>query len=320
METPVSTTVLCLSGPTATGKTALAIQLALRFPIGLVSVDSAMVYRGLDVGSGKPPESLRARVPHALVDIRDPWEVFSAGMFREEAIQSISAIAATGRLPLLVGGTMLYFRSLVRGLAGLPPADPELRAQIEAEAAQSGWPALHAELAQRDPAAAARIQPGDRQRIQRALEVLRLTGRPLSSLQIRPGAPGLHFVQVALVPADRHLLHRDIERRFGQMMAAGFLDEVAGLLAHPRVCPGSPALRAVGYRQLADHILGRCTLGDAEASAIVATRRLAKRQLTWLRGEQPDRVLDSQQPDTLDRLTAIVARTLGADANLGASR
>jgi tRNA dimethylallyltransferase len=282
--------VICLMGPTATGKTALALTLARRFPVTIVSVDSAMVYRGLDIGTGKPDLPTRAAVPHALIDIRDPREPYSAGDFARDAPAAIAAARDAGRVPLLVGGTHLYFRSLAAGLAPLPPADPGVRAAIDAEAAARGWPALHAELAARDPVAAARIGANDRQRIQRALEVLRLTGRPLATHwadgpRAEPGA----FRRFALLPPDRGALHARIAARFDAMLAAGLVGEVAALRDLPGIHADLPALRAVGYRQLWAHVQGARPLAAAREQAIAATRQLARRQLTWLRSE-PDLV------------------------------
>lgn len=312
--------VLCLCGPTAAGKTDRALALAARFPLDLVSVDSAMVYRGLDIGSGKPPAELRARVPHALVDVCDPREPFSAGLFVAAATAAIAASHAAGRVPLLVGGTHLYFRALVRGLADLPDADPALRAEIELEASQRGWPALHAELARVDPVTAARVTPHDRQRIQRALEVFRLTGHPLSVQQQRvPPPPGLSFLQLALEPGDRGRLHAAIEGRFLAMMRAGFLAEVAALRELPGMSLACPSMRSVGYRQLWQYLDGGLGLEEACRQAIVATRRLAKRQLTWLRGEAMDRRLDSQAPDLDRQLADLVERALRRGAKSGGS-
>jgi tRNA dimethylallyltransferase len=313
--------VLCLCGPTATGKTDRALALAGRFPLDLVSVDSAMVYRGLDIGSGKPSSTLRTRVPHALVDVCDPREPFSAGMFVTAATAAIAASHAAGRVPLLVGGTHLYFRALVQGLADLPDADPVLRAGIEAEASRRGWPALHAELARVDPVTATRITRHDRQRIQRALEVFRLTGQPLSAQQQRvPPAPGLSFLQLALEPADRGRLHAAIEARFNAMMRAGFLAEVAALRELPGMSLACPSMRSVGYRQLWQHLDGDFGLEEACRQAVVATRRLAKRQLTWLRGEAAHLRLDSQAPDLDHQLAALVERALQRGAKSGVSR
>jgi len=275
-------------GPTASGKTGFAIELARRLPAEIVSVDSALVYRGMDIGTAKPSPALRAELPHHLIDLLDPAEAYSAGRFRRDALQAMAQIRARGRVPLLVGGTMMYFRALLRGLADLPEADPALRAALDREAAARGWPALHAELARVDPVSAARIQPGDSQRIQRALEVWRLAGRPLSELQAAEGdAPrGWTFLKFALAPPTRVALHAAIEQRFREMMAAGFADEVRQLHARGDLQPGLPAIRAVGYRQLWAWLEGECSLAEAVEKAITATRRLAKRQATWLRSER----------------------------------
>ncbi|HKK04207.1 MAG TPA: tRNA (adenosine(37)-N6)-dimethylallyltransferase MiaA, partial [Gammaproteobacteria bacterium] len=237
-------------GPTASGKTGFAIELARRLPAEIVSVDSALVYRGMDIGTAKPSPALRAELPHHLIDLLDPAEAYSAGRFRRDALQAMAQIRARGRVPLLVGGTMMYFRALLRGLADLPDADPALRAALDREGAARGWPALHAELARVDPVSAARIQPGDSQRIQRALEVWRLAGRPLSELQAAGEDPprGWTFLKLALAPPTRAALHAAIEQRFRAMMAAGFADELRKLHARGDLHPGLPAIRAVGYR------------------------------------------------------------------------
>jgi len=274
-----------LAGPTCAGKTALALELAERFPVEIVSVDSAQVYRGMDVGTSKPSAAVRARVPHHLIDICDPAERYNAGQFRRDALELIPAIRARGRVPLLVGGTMLYFRALTRGIASLPEANADLRAQIDARARQAGWPALHAELAARDPAAAARIRPADGQRIQRALEVLELTGERLSELQQRAEPLPFGVASFALIPPDRAQLYAKIDQRFLEMMAEGFLDEVRALMARGDLDPDLPSLRSVGYRQLWSHLAGACGLPEAVAAGQRATRNLAKRQLTWLRSE-----------------------------------
>ncbi|MBL8200716.1 MAG: tRNA (adenosine(37)-N6)-dimethylallyltransferase MiaA [Chromatiales bacterium] len=289
---------VCLMGPTATGKTDLAIALADRLPLGLISVDSAMVYRHLDIGSGKPAPEVLARYPHRLVDIREPWEQYSAGDFAADATEAIREVGASGRIPLLVGGTFLYFRGVVQGLADLPAASPALRAELDARAAREGWPALHAELAGFDPAAAARIGVTDRQRIQRALEVRLLTGQPISTLQGRPraGERG-RFFRIGLVPGDRQALAERIARRFRRMLDRGFLTEVERLLSLPEMHADRPALRAVGYRQLARFVGGDCTRAEAERQALAATRQLAKRQLTWLRREECDLWLDMEADD-----------------------
>jgi tRNA dimethylallyltransferase len=274
-----------LGGPTCAGKTALALELAERFPVEIVSVDSAQVYRGMDVGTSKPSAAIRARVPHHLIDVCDPSERYSAGRFRRDALELIPAIRARGRLPLLVGGTMLYFRALTRGIAPLPEANAELRALIDERARRIGWPVLHAELAARDPEAAARIRPADRQRIQRALEVLELTGERLSELQRQAVPPPFATAAFALLPKDRVQLYAKIDQRFVEMMAEGFLEEVRVLKARGDLDPDLPSLRSVGYRQLWAHLEGACGLPEAVAAGQRATRNLAKRQLTWLRSE-----------------------------------
>lgn len=278
---------ILLMGPTASGKTALAMELARAMPAEIISVDSALVYRGMDLGTAKPSPALRAEVPHHLIDLLDPAEAYSAGQFRRDALAAMAEIRARGRVPILAGGTMLYFRALQRGLAELPAADPELRAEIDASAAARGWPALHAELAEVDPAAAARIRPTDPQRIQRALEVWRLTGAPLSELQAAgEGAPeGWRFLKLGLAPPSREELHEAIARRFHAMMAGGLLGEVEEMYRRGDLHPGLPSVRAVGYRQIWRHLAGELPLDAAVADAIIATRRLAKRQMTWLRAE-----------------------------------
>jgi tRNA dimethylallyltransferase len=276
---------VCLMGPTCTGKTALALALAERFPVEVVSVDSALVYRGMDIGTSKPRLAERARVPHHLIDICDPSEPYSAGRFQRDALACIDAIRARGKVPLLVGGTMLYFRSLTHGLAPLPEADPHVRSSLDSLAQASGWPALHAELAQRDPLAASRIQPLDAQRIQRALEVLQLTGQRISELQQQAEPPAVQLACFALLPVPRPVLYERINARFGQMLEAGLLDEVRLLRDRGDLDPDLPSVRAVGYRQLWQHLAGECTLDQAAEAARQATRNLAKRQLTWLRAD-----------------------------------
>ena len=276
---------IALMGPTASGQTALAVDWCQRLDTEVISVDSALVYRGLDIGAAKPDAATRALAPHRLVDVRDPHEVFSAADFAREALPPMQALAARGRVPLLVGGTGLYFSALLDGLSELPEADPDVRAAIAAEAAERGWPALHAEMAAVDPAAGARIKPGDSQRITRALEVWRLSGRPISEWQ-QGGAPHrfpFRVLRLVLAPADRAVLHERIARRFDQMLAEGFLDEVRRLRADPRLHPDLPSMRAVGYRQAWAHLEGRTDASTFREQAIAATRQLAKRQLTWLR-------------------------------------
>jgi tRNA dimethylallyltransferase len=283
-------------GPTGAGKTDLALRLAERCNLEIVSVDSAMVYRGMDIGTGKPSPEILRQHPHHLVDILDPLQAYSAGQFVRDARRAIDDIRARGKLPLLVGGTMLYFRALRRGLADMPAADARVRAAIDAEAALRGWPALHAELAALDPQAARRIQPNDAQRIQRALEVHRLTGKTLSELHAaQPTNADLTFAAYAWVPADRERLYAAIEARLHAMMRAGLLEEVRKLYARGDLHADLPAIRSVGYRQLWEHLSGRDTLDSALQRAIFATRHLARRQLIWLRAEP-----DIQWFDALD--------------------
>jgi tRNA dimethylallyltransferase len=281
---PVADAVL-LAGPTGAGKTALALELAARFPVEVVSVDSAQVYRGMDIGTSKPEPAVRARVPHHLLDVCDPADAYSAGRFRRDALALIGEIRARARVPLLVGGTMLYFRALTRGIAPLPEADAAIRARLEARAGTEGWAALHAELAARDSEAAARIRPADGQRIQRALEVIEITGRPLSQLQSLASPPPLRFAAFAILPAARADLYATLDARFLDMLAAGLLEEVRALRARGDLHPQLPSLRSVGYRQLWVHLAGECSLDRAVAEGQRATRNLAKRQLTWIRSE-----------------------------------
>lgn len=275
-----------LMGPTGTGKSALALTLAREFPLEIVSVDSALVYRGLDIGTAKPTAAERAQTPHHLIDVCDPAERYSAGRFLEDALQLIPAIRGRGRIPLLVGGTMLYFRALMRGLAALPPAEPTVRARLDARARDAGWPALHAELARVDPEAAARIRPADGQRIQRALEVFELTGETISDRQRRAEDTGLRLSAHVLMPLTRDELYQRLDRRFDAMLEAGFLAEVRTLHLRGDLDPELPSLRAVGYRQLWAHLDGRLSMTDAVVAGKRATRNLAKRQLTWLRSER----------------------------------
>ena len=309
---------LFLLGPTASGKTAIALDLAARLPAEIVSLDSAQVYRGMDIGTAKPDAAARARVPHHLIDILEPVESYSAGRFRADALRLIAEIGARGRLPIVAGGTMLYYRALVGGLAELPAAQPELRAEIEARAARVGWPALHAELARVDPASAARIEPTDAQRIQRALEVHRHTGRALSEHHGAAHAerPALDALAISLEPSVRAVLHERIAVRFRAMLAAGLVEELAGLRARHALDAGLPAMRAVGYRQAWDTLEGTERAATLEARGIAATRQLAKRQLTWLRGMAqqagaPERH-DALRPGLAAEVHARVARFLDA--------
>ncbi len=276
--------IAVLTGPTGTGKTDFALALAREFPIEIVSVDSAQVYRGLDIGSAKPAREIRAQVPHHLVDLVEPTENYSAGQFVRDAARAVEDIESRDRIPLLVGGTMLYLRALTAGIAELPEGNAALRAGIDADAAEQGWPAMHARLAAIDPDAAARIHPNDAQRIQRALEVHAATGERISTLQSRNStALARQFRIVALVPGDRLRLHAALDERFGKMMAAGLLDEVRTLFGRGDLTDAHPAIRAVGYRQLWAHLAGSYSLDIAVSRAVAATRQLAKRQMTWLR-------------------------------------
>ena len=306
-------TAVCLMGPTATGKTDLAIALCERFPFDIISVDSALVYRGMDIGTAKPDTETLERTPHRLVDIRDPEDPYSAGDFVRDAGAAIEEIRAAGRIPLLVGGTMLYFRALTDGLAQLPAATPEVRETIEQEARTRGWPALHERLAGIDPAAAARIAPRDRQRIQRALEVYMTCGRTITSLQRDGGnsPAATRFLRVALNPADRGLLHARIERRLGQMIEAGFVDEVRTLMARPGLERDSPAMRAVGYRQYWSHLVGDYDAAEAFRRTLYATRQLAKRQITWLRKIEQILIVDPLEVAAVDAISSFLRKKAG---------
>lgn len=302
--------VLCLMGPTASGKTALAVELVRRLPFEIISVDSALVYREMDIGTAKPDLAVLRVAPHRLIDIVDPVEPYSAGRFRGDALREIASIQTAGRTPLLVGGTMLYFRGLERGLAELPPADPAVRARLAAALAEKGSVALHARLGRIDPAAAARIHPHDPQRIQRALEVYELAGRSITELYALASDELMPFrmIKFVVAPADRHLLHQRIERRFRMMLEQGFVAEVERLRARGDLDLDKPSMRAVGYRQVWGYLDGALDYGSMVERGIVATRQLAKRQLTWLRGEPEAEWLDSAEPNlvkrVLDRLHA----------------
>jgi len=302
-----------LMGPTASGKTALACALSERFALGLISVDSALVYRGLDIGAAKPDAATLARYPHALIDIRDPAEPYSAADFSADAQRAMQQIGEAGRIPLLVGGTGLYFRALQRGLSSLPEADAALRAQLAQEAAAIGWDGMHRRLAELDPPAAARIKPGDAQRIQRALEVIALTGQPLSAQQ--QGGRGQPFpwrvLKLALIPDDRAPLHARIAQRFDEMLQHGLLEEVRALRRRGDLKADLPAIRAVGYRQAWEHLDGCYDAAELRNRGIFATRQLAKRQITWLRSELDARVLDPERASPVDRAAGAVRLFLG---------
>ncbi|WP_420234932.1 tRNA (adenosine(37)-N6)-dimethylallyltransferase MiaA [Pseudomonas sp. ABY48] len=302
-----------LMGPTAAGKTDLAIELTKVLPCELISVDSALVYRGMDIGTAKPSKALLAEYPHRLIDILDPAEAYSAADFRRDALQAMAEITARGKIPLLVGGTMLYYKALVEGLADMPAADPEVRAQIEEEAARLGWQALHEQLAVIDPESAARIHPNDPQRLSRALEVYRVSGQSMTALRQRQSAQsteaaasGLQqlpytVANLAIAPANRQVLHRRIEQRFTLMLEQGFIDEVVALRERSDLHAGLPSIRAVGYRQVWDYLDGKLTSAEMQERGIIATRQLAKRQFTWLRSWTGLHWLDSLDCDNLPR-------------------
>lgn len=304
---------IAVMGPTASGKTTFAIDCAERFRGEIVSVDSALVYRGLDIGAAKPDAALRSRVPHHLLDLRDPWQRYSAAEFAADAKRAIDDIVARGKLPILAGGTSLYFHALLDGLSSMPDADPELRAQITAEAEVVGWAALHAELAKVDSVAAAKIHATDPQRIQRALEVYRLTGKPISAWQREQprGRLPVRVLKLVLAPRDRVVLHARIEQRFDTMLSDGFLEEMQRLRQLPELQGVDhpldlPALRAVGYRQAWEHLDGATSAGEFRDRSIFATRQLAKRQLTWLRGDRDARWFDPQYDEAeLDAALAL---------------
>jgi len=298
-------------GPTASGKTALAVSLVERFPLEIISVDSALVYRGMDIGTAKPDAATLARAPHHLLDIREPTEAYSAAGFCDDARRLMADIVARGKVPLLVGGTMLYFRALLQGLDDLPRADPALRQQLEAEAAARGWPALHAELAQVDPVTAARLAPNDSQRIGRALEIFQLSGVPMAALldKVQAVLP-YRVLQLALIPSDRAVLHQRIAARFDLMLAEGLIDEVKSLRQRYALTPDLPAMRAVGYRQAGAYLDGEIDLHALREQGIAATRQLAKRQLTWLRSWPDAVVLDCLADDLESQAAALVARHL----------
>jgi tRNA dimethylallyltransferase len=290
---------VALMGPTASGKTAAALALARHLPCEIISVDSALVYRGMDIGSAKPSAAERAQVPHHLIDILEPSASYSAMQFCQDALRLVAEIQARGRLPLLVGGTMLYFKALQDGLDQLPPADPQVRARLEQDAATLGMPALHARLATLDAASAARLQPNDSQRIQRALEIIELSGQPMSALLAQRAATELPFtlLPLALEPSERSVLHQRIATRFDAMLEAGFVEEVMALRARGDLHAGLPSMRCVGYRQVWNYLDGIGDRAEMREKAIIATRQLVKRQLTWLRSMPERHVIDCLASD-----------------------
>lgn len=309
---PTLPPAIFLMGPTASGKTDLAVALTEHLPCDIISVDSALVYRGMDIGTAKPDAAILARAPHHLISFLDPAESYSAAHFRRDALHEIAAITAAGRIPLLVGGTMLYFKVLLEGIAELPPSDPVIRAVLTAEAERTGWPAMHAKLALADPEAAARLHPNHSQRILRALEVYQQTGIPLSRLQQQQRPESLPFrpIQLALMPEDREVLNQRIEQRFDRMLADGFVDEVRALYERDDLHPDLPAIRAVGYRQAWDYLAGNITDIQLRDTGIAATRQLAKRQLTWLRSWADVHWLHTQEPFELQKVTTTALKVL----------
>ncbi|AZC28564.1 tRNA (adenosine(37)-N6)-dimethylallyltransferase MiaA [Pseudomonas chlororaphis] len=302
-----------LMGPTAAGKTDLAIELTKVLPCELISVDSALVYRGMDIGTAKPSKEILAEFPHRLIDILDPAESYSAADFRTDALAAMADITARGKIPLLVGGTMLYYKALLEGLADMPPADPQVRAELEEEAARLGWQALHDQLAAIDPESAARIHPNDPQRLTRALEVYRVSGLSMTAHRLRQSAQSTEaaasgrgqlpytVANLAIAPANRQVLHERIAQRFTIMLEQGFVDEVVALRSRSDLHAGLPSIRAVGYRQAWDHLDGKLTFAEMQERGIIATRQLAKRQFTWLRSWADLHWLDSLDCDNLPR-------------------
>lgn len=304
MSKPLALVIL---GPTASGKSALSLELAKRFPVEIISMDSALVYRGMDIGTAKPTLEERAVCPHHLIDIRDIGESYSAADFLEDAVRLVKEIRARGRYPLIVGGTMLYAKALRDGINEMPSTSPEVRMAVASEAETLGWPAMHAQLAEVDPQTAARLSPNDSQRIGRALEVYRMTGRPLSAFHAEASkAPPFETLTVGLLPQDRKALHQRIEERFDLMLAAGFLDEMRQLMQREDYDPESPAMRAVGYRQAIDFLEGRTDWAGFHLAGVAATRQLAKRQMTWMRSMPDVTLLDPLKAGTLEAMVAMM--------------
>ena len=288
-----------LMGPTASGKTGAAVELISKFPVEIISVDSALVFKNMNIGTAKPDVPMLAKAPHHLIDMIEPTSAYSAANFRTDALRLMADITSRGKVPLLVGGTMLYFKALQEGLSGLPEANPEVRARLDARAALIGWPAMHQKLSLVDPITAARLEPNDTQRIQRALEVFELAGEAMSTLYSRQTSEVLPYnlLKIALVPSDRKVLHERIAIRFEQMLKDGFVDEVKALIAkYPTLTPESTSMRCVGYRQTLEHLAGEYDLAELRNRGIFATRQLAKRQLTWLRGMDDNIELDCLNP------------------------
>ncbi len=316
MTTPLPPAIF-LMGPTASGKTGAAVELVQHLPLELISVDSALVFRGMDIGTAKPDQATLAQAPHFLIDIIDPTESYSAAQFRSDALQLMAEITARGKVPLLVGGTMLYYQALQQGLSDLPQADPALRAELDAQAAEIGWPAMHAELARLDPPTAARLKPNDSQRIQRALEVVRLSGEPMSVLRARQTAEPLPYnlLKIALQPSDRATLHQRIEQRFDLMLQQGLEQEVAQLRQqYPELHLNLPSMRCVGYRQMWEYQDGLVDYATMRDKGIFATRQLCKRQLTWLRGMDDTLEVECLAPGLTRRVKDLIQSFLPASS------
>jgi tRNA dimethylallyltransferase len=315
MTSRITTVIPCLLGPTASGKTAAALALAARRPVEIISIDSALVYREMDIGTAKPTAEERAVAPHHLIDIVDPTDAYSAAQFRADTLRLTGEIHARGRLPLLVGGTLLYYKALTQGLNDLPAADADVRATLDADAAREGWPALHARLASIDPVTAARLAPNDSQRIQRALEVFMLTGQAMSALLAEPArqddaAAAWRFVPIALEPSERGVLHARIEKRFDAMLAGGFVDEVVKLRERGDLSPEMPSMRCVGYRQVWEYLDGAVDYSTMRDKGVFATRQLCKRQLTWLRSMTERLVVDCCDPHATARVLEAIEALL----------
>ncbi len=318
LTSATSPPLLCLAGPTASGKSAAARAIAERWPIEIINVDSATIYRGLDIGTAKPDATERVQVHHHLLDILDPAESYSAAAFRRDALQCVHEIRARGHVPLLAGGTMLYFKALREGLNDLPSADIAVRKQLEERAAVVGWPNMHHELASIDPVTAARLAPNDSQRIQRALEIWMITGKPMSALlgQANAADPPVPTMTLSLEPSDRAVLHQRIADRFDQMIELGLVTEVRKLMERQDLHPGLPSIRCVGYRQIWSMLAGECSLPEARDQAVFATRQLAKRQITWLRSLPERETFDSLSLDSVNQIVDRVARYMKAAIKL----
>lgn len=305
-----TTPIICLAGPTGAGKSATTLTLAKHWPIEIINVDSATIYRQMDIGTAKPGKKERSAVPHHLLDIRDPLENYSAAGFCRDAQALIAQIQSRNHLPLLCGGTMMYYKALREGLNNLPGANAEIRQELEAEANLKGWPAMHSQLARFDAVTAARLAPNDSQRIQRAIEIYRISGQPMSSLLAngrREQSTLRHFITISLEPSDRVALHQRIAQRYLHMIDAGLVDEVSALFNRGDLHPGLPSIRCVGYRQIWDYLEGNTTLSQAIEKAIAATRQLAKRQLTWLRAQPQRHIIDCLSADTAGQALDIVS-------------